>query len=245
MAPAVTQYMDWADKPITWSKDDHPDNMPTPGGYAFVLDPTIKSDKFSIRFSCCLIDGGSSINILYKDTLDKLGIREAKVLPSDTVFHGIVPGHSHTPMGKIRLDVIFGSKSNYRREPIWFEVVNLSSPYHALLGRPALAKFMAVPHYAYLKMKMPGPKGIITVSGDFKRSIDCAKHSSELAQALVIAEELEEIKRKVDFAKQNLENAARKCSKTTFQPDKDTKKIRLDEAHPDRVAVIDAGLDPK
>ena len=57
-------------------------------------------------------------------------------------------------MGKIRLDVIFGSKSNYRREPIWFEVVNLSSPYHALLGRPALAKFMAVPHYAYLNMKI-------------------------------------------------------------------------------------------
>ena len=47
------------------------------------------------------------------------------------------------------------------------------------------------------------------------------------------------------YAKQNLENAARKCSKTTFQPDKDTKKIRLDEAHPDRVAVIGTGLDPK
>ena len=65
--------------------------------------------------------------------------------------------------------------------------------------------FRSVPHYAYLKMKMPGPKGIITVSGDFKRSIDCAKHSSELVQALVIVQELEEIKRKVDFAKQNLE----------------------------------------
>ena len=78
VAPAVQQYMDWADKPITWSKAHHPDNMPTPGGYALVLDPTIKSDKFSIRFSRCLIDGGSSINILYKDTLDtedNLGIR--------------------------------------------------------------------------------------------------------------------------------------------------------------------------
>ena len=64
VAPVVPQYMDWADKPITWSKDDHPANMPTPGGYALVLDPTIKSAKFSIRFSRCLIDGGSSINIL-------------------------------------------------------------------------------------------------------------------------------------------------------------------------------------
>ena len=65
-------------------------------------------------------------------------------------------------------------------------------------------------------MKMPGPKGIITVSGDFKRSIDCTKHSSELAQSLVIIEELKEIKRKVDFAKQNIENVARKYSETTF-----------------------------
>ena len=62
---------------------------------------------------------------------------------------------------------------------------------------------------------------------------------------LVIGEELEEIKRKVDLAKKNLENAARNCSETTFQPDRDTKKIRLDEAHLDRVAVIGAGLDPK
>ena len=67
--PTVPQYMDWADKPITWGKEDHPD-MPTPGGYALVLDPTIKSDKYSILFTRCLVDDGSSINILYKDTLD-------------------------------------------------------------------------------------------------------------------------------------------------------------------------------
>jgi hypothetical protein len=42
--------------------------------------------------------------------------------------------------------------------------MDISSPYHALLGRPTLAKFMVVPHYAYLKMKLPGPRGVITVS---------------------------------------------------------------------------------
>jgi hypothetical protein len=56
-------------------------------------------------------------------------------------------------------------------------VVDLSSPYHAVLGRPALEKFMAVPHYAYLQMKLPGPKGIITASGCFKKSLECAKAS--------------------------------------------------------------------
>ena len=62
---------------------------------------------------------------------------------------------------------MFGDKLHFRREPTLFEVVDLDSPYHALLGRPALAKFMAVPHYTYLKMKMSGPKGIITIVGNY------------------------------------------------------------------------------
>jgi hypothetical protein len=78
-------------------------------------------------------------------------------------------------MGRIELEVLFGGKDNHRRKPIWFEVVDLNSPYHALLGRPALAKFMAVPHYAYLKMKLPGPRGVITVTGCYKKSIECTR----------------------------------------------------------------------
>jgi hypothetical protein len=60
-------------------------------------------------------------------------------------------------MGRIQLEVIVGKKGNSHREPIWFEVVDISSPYHMLLGRSALAKFMAMPHYAYFKMKLLGP----------------------------------------------------------------------------------------
>jgi hypothetical protein len=48
---------------------------------------------------------------------------------------------------------------------------------------------MAVPHYAYLKMKLPGPRGVISVTGCYKKSIECARASSKLAEALVIAEE--------------------------------------------------------
>ena len=46
-------------------------------------------------------------------------------------------------MGKIWVDVLFGSKDNHRIESLEFEVVDLECPYHALLGGPALAKFMA------------------------------------------------------------------------------------------------------
>ncbi|XP_020148383.1 uncharacterized protein [Aegilops tauschii subsp. strangulata] len=121
--------------------------------------------------------------------MEKLGIKEKQLLPSQTVFHGIVPGLSCSPIGKIKIDVLFGDKTHFHREPIWFDVVDLDSPYHALLGRPALAKFMAAPHYGYLKMKMPGPKGIITIAGDYQKSLTCAAASSQLAESLVIAEE--------------------------------------------------------
>ena len=105
------------------------------------------------------------------------------------MFHGIVPGLSYSPIGKIKIDVLFGDKDHFHREAIWFEVVDLESPYHALLGRPALTKFMVVPHYAYLKMKMPSTKGILTITGDYKKSSDCVADSSWLAESLVIAAE--------------------------------------------------------
>jgi hypothetical protein len=76
-------------------------------------------------------------------------------------------------------------------------VVDISSPYHALLGHPVLAKFMVVLHYSYLKMKLPGPRGVITVSGCFKKLLEYAKASLQLAEALVIAEEKRQLLHRV------------------------------------------------
>ena len=70
--------------------------------------------------------------------------------PSSTVFHGVVPEKSSYAVGKFSLEVAFGDEFNYRGESLWFEVVKIKSPYHALFGRPAYAKFMARPCYVYL-----------------------------------------------------------------------------------------------
>jgi hypothetical protein len=171
--------------------------MPRPGGYALVLDPIVFSETHTCRFSRVLIDGGSSINLLYRTSMEKLGIPKIQLKPTKLTFHGIVLGHSCTPMGRVELEVLFGGKDNHHREPIWFEVVDLNSPYHVLLGQPALAKFMAIPHYAYLKMKLPGPRGVITVTGCYKKSIECARASSKLTEALVIAEEKRQLQQRV------------------------------------------------
>ncbi|KAK1661764.1 hypothetical protein QYE76_049923 [Lolium multiflorum] len=246
--PPVPQYLNWSEQAITFDRRDTPAVLPKPGSYAMVLDPTIGTTRRSVRFSRVLIDGGSSINILYRDTARKLGIQEAELRPTPTVFHGIVPGHCCQPIGRITLEVMFGKPDHFRTERIEFEVVDLVSPYHALLGRPALTKFMAVPHYGYLKMKLPGPKGVITVAGDYRRSMDCATQSSKMAQTLVIATEKQLIHDAVALAKAaqtDMPAAGNPAGTTHFQPADNTKKILLDPAQPDKFVTIGAGLNKK
>jgi hypothetical protein len=182
--------------------------------------------------------------------MQKLGIKENMLEPSKTTFHGIVSGLSCAPMGKIRIDVMFGNRDNCRVENLMFEVVDLESPYHALLGRPALAKFMASTHVAYLKMKMSGPKGVITIIGDYKRSMACASAGSNLAETLIIAEEKKRLKRAVEIAEMDvadkpLPGMTNPSGGTSFQVAKEVKKVALDELFPERHALIGVGLDPK
>ena len=77
--------------------------------------------------------------------------------------------------------MVFGSPDNFRSEELIFDIVPFRSGYHALLGGTAFAKFNAVPHYAYLKLKMPGPRGVITVNGNTERSIRTEEHTAALA----------------------------------------------------------------
>ncbi|KAI4972075.1 hypothetical protein ZWY2020_003000 [Hordeum vulgare] len=157
--PPVPQYMHWSEKAITWSRVDHPAVMPNPGSYTLVLDPTFTSQRLTCRFTRVLVDGGNNINILYLDTLLNLEFKEKDLQPTSTIFHDIVPGQSCSPIGKIQLDVRFGDKAHFGREPIWFDVVDLNNPYHALLGRTALAKFMAIPPLRLPQDEDAGSKG--------------------------------------------------------------------------------------
>src|SRR5215216_3609004 len=109
------------------------------------------------------MDGGSSINILYYETFRRMNLTDKELKPSSTVFHGVVPGKSSYPVAKIAPEVDFGDDYDYRADTLWFEVVKIKSPYHALFGRPTYAKFMARPCYVNLQLKMLGHKGTITV----------------------------------------------------------------------------------
>ena len=83
--------------------------------------------------------------------------------------------------GSIALEVIFGSPGNYHIEELIFEIAPFSSDYKELLGRTMFARFNAVPHYAYRKLKMPGPRGVIMVHGKVEPSFGTNKYTTALA----------------------------------------------------------------
>ena len=66
-----------------------------------------------VKMTKVLMDGGSGINILYKDPFEKLNIETSKLLPPHCPFHGIVPGRWVMPLGTITLSVTFGDQVHY------------------------------------------------------------------------------------------------------------------------------------
>jgi hypothetical protein len=119
------------------------------------------------------MDGGSGINVIYASTLDDMGIPRSQLQPSITPFHGVVPVMEVLPIGQIDLPVTFVDLRNFRTETLTFVVVGFSGTYLAILGRLAYAKFMVVPNYTYLKLKILGPKVIITIETTYQRAFEC------------------------------------------------------------------------
>jgi len=129
---AVPLYLNWSSTPITFDHDDHPDRVVAPGVYPLVVDPII----VNTRLSKVLMDGGSSLKIIYLETLDLLGIERAQLQPSAGGFHGVVPGKKALLVGRIDLPVCFGTAANFRKETLTFEVVGFRGTYHAIIRRP-------------------------------------------------------------------------------------------------------------
>ena len=127
-----------------------------------------------------LKDGGSSLNLIYQDTVRKMGIDPSRIRQSNTTFKGVIPGVEAHCRGSIVLEVTFGPPGNSRSEELLFTIAPFKSSYHALLGRAAFARFNVVPHYAYLTLKMPDPRGVITVNGN----TECSSRAEEYATAL-------------------------------------------------------------
>jgi hypothetical protein len=203
-----------------------------------VVDPVIGN----ARFSKVLMDGGSSLNILYAHTLRLLGIGLDQLRPSTTPFHGVAPGKRVQPLGQIDLPVWFGTPDNFRKETLTFEVVWFRGAYHAILGRQCYAKFMVVPNYTYLKMKMPGPKGVITVGSSIEHAFDCDVKCVEHAEALALEEAL--VANLENLVNEDLDSTAKHAG--SFEAAEQTKEVPLDPAAPEGKALrVSSTLDSR
>jgi hypothetical protein len=79
------------------------------------------------------MDARSGINLIYTKTLRAMQISLEFLKPTDSSFHGIVPGSANYALGQIALDVCFSNRQNYRREKLDFKVMDWPSQYHAIL----------------------------------------------------------------------------------------------------------------
>lgn len=163
---------------MMFDRSDHLGRVAHPEWYILVQDLVVHN----VKLKRVLIDGGSTLNILFTKTLDKMQIPRSKMKSSSAPFHRVVPMISSMLLGQISLPVTFGL-GIISRQNICFEVADFEAAYYAILGRPALAKFVVVPYYTYLMLKMPSQQRVISLRSDVKQAVTSDKESCEMTQS--------------------------------------------------------------
>jgi hypothetical protein len=156
-APKAAPHRKWVETPVGFNFSDCPKSMADSGQLPMLVSPTISN----VKLYHVLIDGGATLNLISLAAFKKLQIPMGKLQPS-RLFSGVGPVLV-TPRGCISLLVTFEMVENFRIESVVFDVVEVSFPFNAILGRPALYQFVAVAHYGYLVLKMPSPNGVLKI----------------------------------------------------------------------------------
>jgi hypothetical protein len=193
-----------------------------------------------------LIDGGSGLNIIFVDTLKKMNFDFKRLSECNEPFFGIVPSKAAYPMGRFSLLVTFGKEENFCMEYLSFEVADFKSSYHAILGHPMLAKFMAILHYTYVVLKMPAPRGVLIVYGEVLISFKYDNEALQIATtnacfdaSVVMVTKAEKV------ALTDLTILKQKCTETALDAAPMTKKVRLGLADPAKTVTIGDNLGEK
>ncbi|XP_073121283.1 uncharacterized protein [Henckelia pumila] len=118
------------------------------------------------------VDSGSSVNVLFQETINQMDLGEYKVEPVVTSLFGFT-GHAIRPTGLINLPLTLGKDHTSKTRIVSFIIVDAPSAYNVILGRPAMTIFMAVASALYQKFKFPVGNEIGEVQGDQKISQKC------------------------------------------------------------------------
>jgi hypothetical protein len=158
----IDQKMKWFEVDISFGPDDHPTTELSNRNLPFVSKLPIWWHKVAKT----LIDNGPSLNLILRKTFIEMGLSLTELTLVHDTFHSVIPGQSSTPIGCIDLEVACGLGDNKHKEMLTFDVACFGIRYNCILGRPFLLKYMAVIHTSYATIKIPGPKGVITIKAD-------------------------------------------------------------------------------
>jgi hypothetical protein len=161
--------MRWSDDYISFRPEDHLDTKLSERNLSLVIKILIGRHKVAKT----LIDSGALLNLMMRKTFIEMGLKMSDLTLVHDTFHRIIPGQASTPIGCIDLKVSCGTGENKRREMLTFEVASFDIGCNCILGRPFLLRFMAVIHTAYAIIKMPGPRGVITLKSDQHDGLAC------------------------------------------------------------------------
>jgi hypothetical protein len=175
--------MKWSTSKIGFDEKDHLTSTKGVGTIPLLCMPTINN----IAVNRTLIDGGAGLNIISVEAFEKMQVPYHRLMPT-RLFFGVTEG-STMPIGQVRLSITFGTGDNYRTESLDFDVAYIALPYNAILGYPALARFMAATHHGFNVLKIPGANGTITVRCNEKDALRSVEHVYCEAAAMFPADE--------------------------------------------------------
>ena len=113
--------------------------------------------------------------------------------------------------------------------------MDFQGSYHAILGQPCYAKFMAIPNYTYLKLKMPGPNGVITMGSTFSPAYTCDCEHYELTTAVINSAKLAQLRESSTPA---VPDCNKPTSSTAFRPLEESKAVGIDPTDPTKTVRI-------
>jgi hypothetical protein len=161
--------MKWSNDYITFGPEDHPIIELSERNLPLVVKIPIGQHKVAKT----LIDSRASLNLIMRRTFIEMGLNLSDMTPIHDTFHRVIPGHTSTPIGRINLEVSCGTGENKCQEMLTFEVASFDIRYNCILGRSFLLKFMTVIYTTYATVKMPDPRGVITLKSDQHDALAC------------------------------------------------------------------------